>query len=138
MAVLNKELAENILGGNGGVLVFDFTAGYINGKIGATGVKAAVVSTIVKSLAGAGMMALSTKVNNTDAENFVAGFGAGPIMTIANDWYKAAYGMDIGTAAGIRANARTATPRAPVRTPVRRIGATTPAGNSSLSVGVGL
>ena len=114
----SKGSMEQIIGGNGGVFVADYITGYINGKLNVTGTKQAIVATIVKALGGAAVMAAGDYTErrwNNDAGQVVIGAGSGPIMTIANDWYKAIYGMDVGTAGQLRAGgarAKTAAPRA--------------------------
>lgn len=140
MDSFSKSSVEQIIGGNGGVFVADYLTGYINGKLGLTGPKQAVVATIVKALGGAGVMYLGdyTERKNKDAGQVIIGAGSGPIMTIANDWYKALYGMDVGTSGMMRgaggARAKMAAPRArTIRAPMG--GSQAPSANG-LSLGV--
>lgn len=147
--VFVKSTGEQLLGGNLGVLTFDMVSNYVAGKVipstsTSPQTMRAVVNTVVKALGGAGVMMAGSKVHSQsdDAGNMLIGFGGGPIMTIANDWWTAMKGTDPGTTAFLKARGGSvvmATPTAAVvrttttPTSVVRTGATS---TSALRVGV--
>ena len=104
--IFDKSTGELMLGGNVGVLGFDYLSDYAAGYLNQAGWGRFAVKAAIKGLGGAGIMALTSKIPNEDMGQVVLGIGAAPIMTIANDLYKAARGAEVGEDAYAKAVAK--------------------------------
>jgi len=88
--VFAKSTIEGLIGGNAGIVGFEFLSDFTAAHLGQTGAARAAIKTVIKGLGGASIAMLSPQVGNKndDAGSVVLGFGIGPMMTIASDWYE--------------------------------------------------